>query len=105
MTPACKPLGLGFNQCRLTHTRLALTTQTLSVRSYVAFSYHATLPPLFRDSSHSGRDKVGTHGLFQQAQYLSIRSLSAADAAHHLVADLIRRVRAAAQDKENDHEC
>jgi len=23
----------------------------------------------------------------------------------HLVADLIRRVRAAAQDKENDHEC
>ncbi len=51
VTPARKPSGLGFNQCRLNHTRLALTTRTLSVVSYAAFSHHATLPPLFRDSS------------------------------------------------------
>src|SRR5436190_19483120 len=51
VTPARKPSGLGFNQSRLNHTRLALTTRGLSVVSYAAFSHHATLPPLFRDSS------------------------------------------------------
>ena len=48
---ASKPEGLEFNQCRLNHTRLALTTQRIDdflLRGL--WSRHATLPPSFRNS-------------------------------------------------------
>jgi hypothetical protein len=55
--------------------------------SYVAFDpdmLHSPFPR--REFKPDGRDKSGVHRVFQQPRYLPVHSLSAADAAHQLVA-------------------
>src|SRR5512135_1534885 len=78
-----RPPGLGFKQCSFTPTRLALATHEIDDFALRCFCpQHATLPSPFQDSSLFGKDKLGTHEMFQQSQYHSGHSFSAADAAH-----------------------
>src|SRR5512135_3443003 len=78
-----RPPGLGFKQCSFTPTRLALATHEIDDFALRCFCpQHATLPSPFRDSSLFGKDKLGTHEIFQQSQYHAVHSFSAADAAH-----------------------
>ena len=46
-------------------------------------------PPFLSEFKPNGRDQSGVHGVFQQPWYLPIHSLSAADTAHHLVAQFV----------------
>jgi len=54
--------------------------------SYVAFDPDMLYSPFLSEFKPGGRDKSGVHRVFQQPWYLPVHSLSAADAAHHLVA-------------------
>src|SRR5215471_4094886 len=69
--------GLGFTQYSVRHTHLALTAQR------VGDSHLRGLPRmLWSPSSFEGEGKRGVHGISHQFQQLSLRSLSADDAAH-----------------------
>ena len=72
-----KPAGLGFTQCSIRHTRLALTTHRIG-----DFLLRGRPRMLWSPSSFEGRGKRGVHGTFHQFQYHLVRSKSAADAAH-----------------------
>jgi hypothetical protein len=72
-----KPAGLGFTQCSIRHTRLALTTHRIG-----DFLLRGRPRMLWSPSSFEGWGKRGVHGTFHQFQYHLVRSTSAADAAH-----------------------
>src|SRR6266536_5189360 len=64
-----------------------------SVTSMVVFSFGSDMlhSPFLSEFTPCGRDKSDVHRVFQHPWYLPVRSLSAADAAHHLVAHLVGR--------------
>jgi len=69
--------GLGFNQCRLHHTRLALTT-----RRSGNFLLRGLPCMLWSPSSLEGKGKQGVQRTFHQFSQLLLRSRSAASTAH-----------------------
>lgn len=77
VVPTSKPVGLGFKQCSLRHTRLALTTRRVG-----DFLLRGFPRMLWSPSSFEVWGKRGVHGAFHQLQQLVLRSSFAADAAH-----------------------
>ncbi len=61
-------------------------TTTTSVNAPRWRTPTCSTPPFLSEFKPNGRDKSGVHRVFQQPWYLLVRSLSTADATHHLVA-------------------
>jgi len=72
-----KPEGLGFTQCSVHHTHLALTTQRIDDSLL-----RSLLRMLWSPSSFEGEGKRSMHETSHQFQQHSLYSLSAAYAAH-----------------------